>query len=155
MDNTGGLSSVPGGSGEILKPQDNAPTGEVLNFGDFIKSEKPQESVEETPVNPENDAAVGEMAGDMQSSAMPVAPTPVMKNEEGSVSQEVEDLQKINIERDAEQLPKEYVAAVAKIIESDKKDPYQLVTDLDKARWDLLKKAYGRNKGDGLSGRGA
>lgn len=155
MDNTGGLSSVPGGSGEILKPQDNAPTGEVLNFGDFIKSEKPQESVEETPVNPENDAAVGEMASEMQSSAMPVAPAPVMKNEEESVSQEVEYLQKINIERDAEQLPKEYVAAVAKIIESDKKDPYQLVTDLDKARWDLLKKAYGRNKGDGLSGRGA
>ena len=64
------------------------------------------------------------------------------------------ELKNIEVPRDAERLPKEYVAAITKIIESDKRDPHKLLDDLDQARWDMLKKAYGRNLGDGLNGSG-
>ena len=151
MDSTGGSSSVPGESGSLLTPPETMPSGEVMDFDDFANGERAQEA-ETSPLNPEENVAVPEMASETQSSTMPVMAPPVEESEETAVTPEVENLQKIDIPRDAEELPKEYVAAVSKVIESDKKDPYQLVSDLDKARWDLLKKAYGRKIGDGLNG---
>ena len=152
MDNMGGSSSVPGENGAILTPPENVPSGEVMNFDDFVNKEKSQESGEQDPLNSEKNVGVPEMASEVQSSAMPTITPPVADITDEPESHEVAELQKIDIPRDAEQLPKAYVAAVAKIVESDKRDPHQLVNDLDKARWDLLKKAYGRQLGDGLNG---
>ena len=156
MDNKGGLSSVPGENGAILTPPENTPSGEMDNFEDFLNQENPQTSGEASPLNPEADTIVGEISGEQQSNAMPVATPIVMDDEtEEEASPEVEDLQKIAIQRDAEQLPKEYVNGIAKIIKKDKEDPHKMSLDLDIARWDLMSKAFNRRRGDGLNGSGA
>ena len=64
-------------------------------------------------------------------------------------------VQNIAVARDAESLPKEYVNAVATVIRNDKDDPAKLSADCDILRWDLMKKAFGRNLGDGLNGAAA
>lgn len=155
MDNMGGSSSVPGENSSILTPPESTPTGEVVEFGAFANQEKPKDNVEQAPLNPEKNVSAPEKASEAQSSAMPTAAPVADDSNDVADSQEVVELQKVDVQRDAEELPKAYVAAVSKIVESDKRDPHQLVSDLDKARWDLLKKAYGRKLGDGLNGGGA
>lgn len=155
MDNLGGSSSVPGENSSILTPPESTPTGEAMEFGAFANQEKPKDNSEQAPLNPEKNVGAPEKASEVQSSAMPATAPATDDSDDVPESQEVAELQRVDIPRDAEELPKAYVAAVSKIVESDKRDPHQLVSDLDKARWDLLKKAYGRKLGDGLNGGGA
>ena len=62
------------------------------------------------------------------------------------------DLGSIAIKRDSEVLPKAYIQAVAKIANRDRKDPHKLLAEMDVARWDMMNKAFNRNRGDGLNG---
>ena len=113
----------------------NVPTGEQLAAEEQIPSpEQPQMAEIEMPP----------LTVDLESAEMKPDEAPAM-----------EELRKTNVPRDAERLPKEYAAAFAKVVEEDKRDPYQLVEDVKKSRWDLLEKAYGRKLGDGLNGGGA
>lgn len=61
-------------------------------------------------------------------------------------------LDKIEVPRDAEILPKEYSRAVRNIVEKNKDNPKKLVTQIDVARWNYLKKAFNRKMGDGFMG---
>ena len=154
MDNNGGASAVSGENGPILTPPEMAPNGEIENFEDFLNQENmPPAGEQPVEMNAETEAAVGEMASEAQSSAMPVAqPVPTDDADGEPMSPEVATLQSIEIQRDAEELPKEYVNGISEIIKKDKSDPHKLSLDLDIARWDLMKKAFGRNLGDGLNG---
>ena len=154
MDNNGGASAVSGENGPILTPPEMAPNGEIENFEDFLNQENmPPAGERPVEMNAETGAAVGEMASEAQSSAMPVAQSaPTDDADEEPMSPEVATLQSIEIQRDAEELPKEYVNGISEIIKKDKSDPHKLSLDLDIARWDLMKKAFGRSLGDGLNG---
>ena len=157
MDNMG----AGGGSSEqapfLNAPENNAPSGEVVDFEEFVKQRedlKPQ--MELPPELAESaEATVGEKAPEMQAQGMPTPPPaapPV--DEPKSIEDEVKaELSPIEIKRDAETLPKAYVQAVTKIINRDKRDPHKLLAELDVARWDMMNKAFGRNRGDGLNGR--
>lgn len=154
MDNNGGASAVSGENGPILTPPEMAPNGEIENFEDFLNQENmPPAGERPVEMNAEAEAAVGEMASEAQSSAMPVAQSVSTDDaDEEPMSPEVATLQSIEIQRDAEELPKEYVNGISEIIKKDKSDPHKLSLDLDIARWDLMKKAFGRKLGDGLNG---
>ena len=161
MDNKGGYGGNPTGVGENLSaPENVAPMGEIPNFDEFLKSQEAMMPAGEQPVSAEAPRQVAEVGAEQMSSAMPIGMPPGMPPMvDEPVQTEVETpalatLKSIEVPRDAERLPKEYVAAITKIIESDKRDPHKLVDDLDEARWDMLKKAYGRNLGDGLNGSG-
>ncbi len=161
MDNKGGYGGNPTGVGESLNaPENAAPMGEVSNFDEFLNSREDLKPKGEQPISMEAPGQEAEVGGERMSSMMPAAMPPgAAPISENDTPQEVEtpalaELKNINVPRDAERLPKEYVAAITKIIESDKRDPHRLVDDLDEARWDMLKKAYGRNLGDGLNGSG-
>lgn len=153
MDNLGGNGGIPTGVGESQKaPENIAPMGEIPNFDEFLKS---QEGVSAPEVVPEN-AEVAEQpaeAEQMTEPTMPAMPEPETPDETEE-SPEVAMLKSVNVSRDAEELPKEYVEGISKIISADKDDPRKLLNDLDIARWDMMKKAFGRNKGDGLNGSG-
>jgi hypothetical protein len=153
MDNLGGNGGIPTGVGESQKaPENIAPMGEIPNFDEFLKS---QEGVSAPEVVPEN-AEVAEQpaeAEQMTEPTMPAMPEPETPDEIEE-SPEVATLKSVNVSRDAEELPKEYVEGISKIISADKDDPRKLLNDLDIARWDMMKKAFGRNKGDGLNGSG-
>ncbi len=154
MDNNGGASAVSGENGPILTPPEMAPNGEIENFEDFLSQENlPPAGERPVEMNAETESVVGEMASEAQSSAMPVAqPVVADDTDEEPVSPEVATLQSIEVQRDAENLPKEYVNGISEIIKKDKSDPHKLSLDLDIARWDLMRKAFGRNRGDGLNG---
>lgn len=155
MDNNGGASAVSGENRPILTPPETAPSGEVDNFEEYLNSREDLKPEGEQPVemNAETESVVGEMASEAQSSAMPVAqPVVADDTDEEPVSPEVATLQSIEVQRDAENLPKEYVNGISEIIKKDKSDPHKLSLDLDIARWDLMRKAFGRNRGDGLNG---
>jgi len=160
MDNKGGYGGNPTGVSEnIAAPENAAPMGEVPNFDEFLKSQESKVATMEQPISAEAPGQVAEVGAEQMSSAMPIGMPPGMPPLAGEKPQEVEtpaltELKGINVPRDAERLPKDYVAAITKIINSNKRDPYKLVSDLDEARWDMLKKAYGRNLGDGLNGSG-
>ena len=159
MDNKGGYGGNPTGVGEVSKaPENAAPMGEVPNFDEFLKNQESLEQSGEQIMSAEapDQAEVG---GEKMSSMMPAAMPPGAAPMEDEAPKVVEtpaltELKGINVPRDAERLPKEYVAAITKIINSDKRDPHKLVDDLDEARWDMLRKAYGRDLGDGLNGSG-
>ena len=156
MDNNGGASTVSGENGPILTPPETAPSGEIENFDEFLgNSENLGQSGEEpVEMNAETEAITSEVAAEQASSAMPVATT----TDEDSAQPEsakITELKAIEIKRDAEELPKEYVNKVSEIIKEDGKDPHQLSTDCDILRWDLMRKAFGRNLGDGLNGKTA
>jgi len=153
MDNLGGNGGIPTGVGESQKaPENIAPMGEIPNFDEFLKS---QEGVNAPEVVPEN-VEVAEQpaeAEQMTEPTMPAMPEPETPDEIEK-SPEVEALKSVNIPRNAEALPKEYVKYIDMIISADKDDPGKLSNDLNIARWDMMGKAYGRNKGDGLNGSG-
>ncbi len=156
MDNmgAGGGSSEKGpvfGSHEVA-----APMGEVSDFQEFVnRREDLKPKMELPPELAENaEAAGGEKVAEQQMQAMPVAtPATAKSADEQAVEAAQAELGAIEIRRDAENLPKAYMRAVAKIIERDRKDPHRLVAELDVARWDMMSKAFNRKKGDGLSGR--
>ena len=153
MDNLGGNGGIPTGVGESQKaPENIAPMGEIPNFDEFLKS---QEGVSASEVVPENVEVTEQPAEaeQMTEPTMPAMPEPETPDEVEE-SPEVEALKSVNVSRDAEELPKEYVEGISKIISADKDDPRKLLNDLDIARWDMMKKAFGRNKGDGLNGSG-
>lgn len=160
MDNKGGYGGSPTGVGENFStPENVAPMGEVPGFDEFLKNREDLKPKGEQPVSAEAPAQTAEVGAEQMSSMMPAAMPPGMTQpvEENAAPQEtpaLTTLKSIDVPRDAERLPKEYVAAITKIIESDKRDPHKLVDDLDEARWDMLSKAYGRNLGDGLNGSG-
>ena len=156
MDNNGGASAVSGENGPILTPPESMPNGEIENFDEFLQNDEALGSnfEQSDDMNAEAEAAAPEMAAEQASSAMPAMPAPI-ESEGEAVSKELQTAQGIEIARDAESLPKEYVNAVANVIRSDKDDPAQLSADCDVLRWDLMKKAFGRNLGDGLNGTGA
>ena len=160
MDNLGGNGGIPTGVGESQKaPENIAPMGEIPNFDEFLKNQEIAKPNESEPVieDTENQA---EVSSEMASSSMPVAMPPAADDNTDDDSDEEPEtpsmaaLKSISIPRNAEELPKEYVTAITKVIEEDKNEPFKLLRDLDKIRWDMLEKAYGRNKGDGLNGSG-
>lgn len=159
MDNKGGFGGGLTGVGEGFKaPENAAPMGEVPGFDEFLNSREDLKPVGEQPISMEVPGQTAEVGAEMMSSTMPAAMPPGMAPVEESVAAQpaetpaLTELKSINVPRDAERLPKEYVAAITKIINADKRDPHKLVDDLDAARWDMLSKAYGRNLGDGLNG---
>ena len=157
MDNMGGNRSNPSERLDFSASQENMPPS-----NDIPEQKEQAEQYEqigngelqgaaENVVQPENPAMnSGEQA-------MP----PMMPASEPEAAQEavenpsITKLKSMNIPRDAESLPQEYVNEVAKVIDSDKKDPWQLSNDLDIVRWDMMSKAFGRNRGDGLNGKAA
>lgn len=150
MDNKGGTT------GEYSTPDDSMLAEKAPDFDEFLEEREDLKPQMERPDEGENVSE--EVEG--RSVEMPIGMQPDMNGDKkDAATAEVETpaltaLKQINIPRDAESLPKSYAAGVVKIIESDKNDPHRLVDDLDVARWDLLRKAYARNLGDGLNGRG-
>ncbi|MBR3164093.1 hypothetical protein IKF15_02205 [Candidatus Saccharibacteria bacterium] len=64
----------------------------------------------------------------------------------------IDKVREVKVSEDAERLPKEYMYTVSEGVTKLKEDPHAMVHFMDAARWDLIKKAFGRNKGDGLQG---
>ena len=153
MDNKGG--SI----GEYSNiPENFVPNNEAPGFDEFLKSREDLRPDMEMPTDggEQGDENGGDMA---RMNEMPMGMPPDMVSE-GNVKTEsgetpaLTELKNIDIPRDAESLPKSYAAAIARVISADKRDPHKMVDDLDEARWDMLRKAYGRNLGDGLNGSG-
>ena len=104
----------------------------------------------------EAESAAAEFAPEQVPGEMPMMAAPAVDEPEQPAERAlITDLKAIDIPRDAEEFPKEYVNKVSAIIKEDSKDPYQLSADCDILRWDLMKKAFGRNLGDGLNGKAA
>ena len=151
MDNKGGNIQVPG---EAVKLPDAAPqqSGEVADFDEFLKNREDLKPAGEAPVVASEQLETAGVS-EKQSSAMPTTDkADDKKEEEEKETPALTELKSIDVPRDAEKLPPQYVNKIAKIVETDKKDPYQLVEDLDVARWDMMRKAFGRQMGDGLTG---
>ena len=160
MDNMGAGGGSSNERGPIFgaPAEQIQPSGEVADFNEYLrqredlkpKIEQPMEFVES------QEATTEEKAPEQMSSAMPAlqTPKPVAKptknDEEGADA--LRDLGSISIKRDAEVLPKAYMQAVAKIVNRDRKDPHKLLAEMDVARWDMMNKAFNRNRGDGLNG---
>ncbi len=127
------------------------PMGEVPNFEEFLKQREDLKPQMEMPAEmvEGSESAMGERAPEQMSSAMPA---PVAKPvEDGDEAKAM--LADIPVPRDADKLPKAYNAAVTKIINRNSKDPHKLLAELDAARWDFMRKAFARNRGDGLNGK--
>lgn len=155
MDNSGAAKGES--SNEKAAAANPFEGGVVDNFGAFL-SERPDlkpEGMEmpnmgvETSTSAEKNEAMSEALPPMAKPQPPVQ-DPVKKTDDAQAnSPEMQALIDTPVPRDAERLPKAYMDNVVRIIEKNKKDPHQLVTDLDIARWDLMKKAFNRNRGDG------
>jgi hypothetical protein len=150
MDNIGVGGGNAGENKGIFGVPENTPNpmGEVPNFEEFLKEREDLKPQMEAPGELIENAgsSVGERASEQVSSAMPAAKLA----EDGDEARET--LGDLPVPRDAEKLPKAYQAAVAKIINRNSKDPHKLLAELDVARWDFMKKAFARNRGDGLNG---
>ncbi len=161
MDNMGAGGGSFSEKGPLFSAPENnpmlPPSGEVEDFNSYLNEradlkpnlERPAEMVES------QESAATEQAPEMMSSAMPMLqpkkqPKPTKNDEEGAEA--LRDLGSISIKRDAENLPKAYMQAVAKIVNRDRKDPHKLLAEMDVARWDMMNKAFNRNRGDGLNG---
>ena len=161
MDNMGAGGGSFSEKGPLFSAPENnpmlPPSGEVDNFNDYLSEradlkpdlERPAEMVES------QESTASEQAPEKMSSAMPMLqqkqqPKPSKNDEEGADA--LRDLGSISIKRDAETLPKAYMQAVAKIVNRDRKDPHKLLAEIDVARWDMMNKAFNRNRGDGLNG---
>ena len=155
MDNMGAAKGE--GSFENTAGANPFEGGVVDNFGAFSKEQLPtqpenleqlSESVETSTAAEKNEAMSEALP------AMPPAPAPKKDDtkQDDVVDPANEELQALiatPVARDMEQLPKAYMDNVVRIINKNKKNPHQLVADLDVARWDLMKKAFNRNRGDG------
>ena len=156
MDNMGGLGGGSRENGDFFAVPEMPPTGDVpVDFGENLRNnEQMRSSMEQIPQFNEAPNPAEKFA-EKQSSAMPTAAAPIdfaKKDDSVEESPRIAELEQIEVSRDAEALPKAYVEKVSQIINEDKNDPHKLMSDLDKARWDLMKKAFGRNRGDGLNG---
>ena len=153
MDNKGGLVG-----NQLTTPEVAVPAGEVPGFDEFLKNREDLKPNTELPsLNNEVLSQAAEVGAEQMSSAMPVAAPVDVPDKAEPIAEEtpaLTELKSINVPRDAERLPKHYVNAITKIINSDKRDPHKLVDDLDEARWDMMEKAFGRKLGDGLNGSG-
>lgn len=157
MDNMGSDGGSSRKTPFLGEAENVAPMGEVVGFEEFVKQRedlKPQIEMPPELTEPAEES-VGEKAAEMQSQGMPVpAPVAPPKDEPKTIEEEVKaELSPIDIRRDAEVLPKAYMRAVSEIVSRDKKDPHKLLAKLDVARWDMMSKAFGRNRGDGLNGK--
>ena len=65
-----------------------------------------------------------------------------------------EELAEIPVERDAKAMPSAYYKKTMEMIKKDENDPHELCDDLAEARWDFMRKIFGRDLGDGLNGEG-
>lgn len=65
-----------------------------------------------------------------------------------------EELAEIPVERDAKAMPSAYYKKTMDMIKKDENDPHELCDDLAEARWDFMRKIFGRDLGDGLNGEG-
>ena len=150
MDNIGVGGGNAGENRGIFGVPENTPNpmGEVPNFEEFLKEREDLKPQMEAPgeIIESAESSVGEKASEQISSAMPVA----KPAEDGDEAREA--LADLQVPRDAEKLPKAYQAAVTKIVNRNSKDPHKLLAELDVARWDFMKKAFARNRGDGLNG---
>ena len=158
MDNNGGASAVSGENGPILTPPETTPSGAVENFEEYLANQESLESTGEqsAEMGAEAESAAAEFAPEQVPGEMPTMAAPAVDEPEQPTERAlITELKAIDIPRDAEELPKEYVNKVSAIIKEDSKDPYQLSADCDILRWDLMKKAFGRNLGDGLNGKAA
>ena len=160
MDNKGGYGGSPTGVAENLgAPEKTAPMGEAADFDELLKNREMVAPAGEQLASVEMLEREAETGTEQMLDVAPIGMPPASPERDDPAKAEAETpalaaLKSIEVPRDAERLPKEYVAAITKIIESDKRDPHRLVDDLDEARWDMLRKAYGRNLGDGLNGSG-
>lgn len=65
-----------------------------------------------------------------------------------------EELASIPVERDADKMPSAYYKKTVEIIKKNENDPHTLCDSLATARWDFMRKIFGRDLGDGLNGEG-
>ena len=64
-------------------------------------------------------------------------------------------LEAIVIPFNAEKLPRAYGKEIMKVLSNKSGDPHDMVEYMNEARWDAMRKAYDRGKGDGFTGKGA
>ena len=131
------------------------PEGFDVNSGE-IYAPNPEAAPE---LSESQEATNSEKMGEKQSSAMPnsqrIQVAAIDPNsDEVAIAEAQADVEGVSVRRDSETLPKAYMQAVTKIINRNRRDPHRLVTELDVARWDMMSKAFNRNLGDGLNGRG-
>ena len=155
MDNMGAAKGE--GSFENTAGANPFEGGVVDNFGAFSKEQLPTqpENLEQLSESVETSTAAEK--NEAMSEALPaMPPAPALKKDDTKqddvvhpANEELQALIATSVARDMEQLPKAYMDNVVRIINKNKKNPHQLVADLDIARWDLMKKAFNRNRGDG------
>jgi hypothetical protein len=154
MDNMGAAK----GEGSVENAAANPFEGGVVdNFGAFSKEQLPTqpENLEQLSSHVETSTTAEKkeaMRGALPATQPVTVPKKEDKKQDNAIDPSNVELQALvdtPVPRDAEQLPKAYMNNVVKIIEKNKKNPHQLVADLDVARWDLMKKAFDRNRGDG------
>lgn len=155
MDNIGGTGTNSRENVDFSGAPENI-TPNTENVGDFAQNRE----AEAVPGQIENRDMADQMPAPEQGPMMEAVLPPLTvdldeKKAEPDEAPAMGKLRSIGIPRDAEQLPKEFEKAFAEVIDQDKHDPHQLVIDVDEARWDLLKKAYGRERGAGRNGGGA
>lgn len=160
MNNKGGVSGgAPGENGSLFGVQEIVPDGnEQKKFKEFLDEREDLKPRLEMPAELVDNDNSAEVSGEMQPTeqAAPAAPpsvTPVSDDNQKNQAVKVE-LEKIEVARDAENLPKAYESAVTEIVNRNRKDPFRLVQEMDIARWDLMGKAFDRKLGDGLNGGG-
>lgn len=155
MDNMGAAKGE--GSFENTAGANPFEGGVVDNFGAFSKEQLPTQpedleqlsSSVETSTTAEKNEAVSEAMPAMAPVTMPKKDDKKDDNGVDPSNVELQALIDTPVPRDVEQLPKAYMDNVVRIINKNKKNPHQLVADLDVARWDLMRKAFNRNRGDG------
>lgn len=150
MDNSG-VAKIEGAGGEPVPS-----TAEAEKFDAFLAERGDLKTPElGEPLLGKGEKVSGAEQAEMVNQAMTnVAPARSVSTDDDmtramSDSPELRELSQIAVPRDAEQLPKPYMDKVVTIIHKDRKDPHQLVTDLDLARWDMMRKAFNRKRGDG------
>jgi hypothetical protein len=166
MDNKGGVTGNPMMPGEQAGGVSPSMTGEA-SFG--VPANNPESLMANLAANGEN-MEQAPMGGEQMQNAepMPAAPdmvqaplppvelaAPKPQEAESTETPALAEFKSIKIERNAEKIPKEVLSSLDKIIKTNANDPYQLVADLDEARWDYEEKRHARKLGDGLNGTGA
>ena len=157
MNNKGGNSSeINSGASEVFGASAEMLPGEKADFEDFVNQREDLKPNMEMPAELIDASTAPEVGGEQQSNAMPAANDKSDKDDDAKKDDAVkEELDAIKVPRDAEKLPAAYEKAVSKIVSRNSKDPHRMVSEMDIARWDLMKKAFARNRGDGLNGTGA
>ena len=106
--------------------------------------------------NAETQRMRGELEGffEQQSTNADAATEGIGEKEPEALSPELEELNQIAVPKDAKTIPTAFASKAQSIIEKDLKnnDPAAAVDDFNNARWTYMKKAFGRNLGDGLNG---